>query len=835
MKSILLDGKWKLKYTNENEGREKGLNKTKIKTKYWLDAKVPGDVHVDLINAGLMEEPSFDLNSYKCKWVEDKEWWYKKEFIVPAGFIKDKVEIIFEGLDTTSKIWLNGKKIGKTNNAFIPHIIDVTKHIKTGKNVLTVRIDCGIWAVRGKPLKKYSGRSERIWIRKPQYVFGWDWAPRVVTCGIWRPVKLVAYDKVAIRSVFLRSKLGKNRAGVSVDIDLENVGRKQESLDINISLKNKKTHQKNLKVRMKPGKTTIKTKINVKNPKLWFPKPIGRPSLYKAKVTIKKGGTLLDEYNTKFGIREVELIQKRLPLPEGGKSFTIAINGQKVYCKGANWVPVDSIPARITKEKYKRLVEAAAEANLNMFRIWGGGIFEDKDFYELCDENGIMIYHDFMYACAMYPDDNKGFRKEVEKETIAALKILRNYACIIMWSGNNENHQGFVDKWLTKGDIFYGKRIYHGILPRSIKKYDNTRPYWPGSPYGGKDPNSESEGDEHFWEISLHGKLDDRINYWNFEKCSGKFVSEYGVAGMPLLKSVKKYLPLNKINFKSESWKHHINDMDYFLIKKGEKRVTERMIKMFYTEKEDLSVGEYINYSQANQAEGYKVSSEHFRRRKYYCSGNLFWMYSDCWGELGWTIIDYYLNLKPGYYYIKRAFQPILVSIKREDYGVSIWVVNDTLENYGNAKLEFGVSTLDGKIIKKSRKNIRIAANKSECFVKDFVEQMKRQRFYYVKLRINGKIISENRHFFSAYKSLMMPKANVNCKLEKKGNKKAILKVKTDNFAYFVNFDLPNKVACSDNYFDIFPNSEKKVILTGDVRKVKKIKVSWMNNKESQA
>ena len=339
----------------------------------YTKARVPGDVHMALIEGKVIPEPLYNMNVKKSLKVQEKEWWYRKEFEAPYGFAKNRTEIVFEGLDTTAKIYLNGRLAGKANNCLVPHTLDVTGLLNPGKNTLIVKLDSGIFAVKNKEIEKYGATGIntglRIWTRKPQYTFGWDWAPEMLTCGIWRPVSVVSYEKAAIRECFIKTGLGKNEAVVSAEVVLESFVAEALKLELALYIEGK---PEKVKVIARKGlnKYTITRKL--KNPKLWWPRGMGEAHLYSFMLDVSEGRELLDTYNTRFGIREVKLLQEKLPLPEGGKSFTLEINGQKVFCKGANWVPLDSSFARITKEKYKELVEIAAGANFNMFRVWGG-------------------------------------------------------------------------------------------------------------------------------------------------------------------------------------------------------------------------------------------------------------------------------------------------------------------------------------------------------------------------------------------------------------------------------------------------------------------------------
>ena len=839
MKNILeLDGAWALNYFDEGSGEKQKAYLPEKVFKNGLQAKVPGDVHLDLIREKLIPEPLYNMNVKKAAWVEEKEWWYKKEFEAPRLNNKERTELVFEGLDTTSKIYLNGVPVGQTNNCLVAHTIDITGRLLPGRNTLIVKLDAGVFIAKNKELEKYGASRKnagaRIWVRKPQYVFGWDWAPKMLTCGIWRPVKIVSYEQAAVRDCFIKTSLRGRAAVISAEVELESFSAKPLSLELKVSINGK---PEKIRVPAKKGLNKYIITRKQARPKLWWPKGLGEPALNTFKLEVIDGGKLLDVFETAFGIREVKLLQEKIPAPEGGKSFTLEINGKKVFCKGANWVPADSIFARVTKEKYRSLVEDAAGANINMFRVWGGGIYEDEEFYRACDENGIMVWQDFIFACAMYPDDDKEFCKAVREEAEKAVKRLRNHPGLVLWCGNNENNEAYDERWIgnraDKKRIFYGKKIYHEILPEACAKYDGTRPYRPGSPYGGEYANSDNEGDMHAWNVGLHGGPVGRLDYRNFERVRGRFISEFGLMSLPNLESVKKYLPAKDRSLASGAFKFHVNRMNWFGIPESDPGFMSRHIDLFYGDHKKLAFKDYIKVSQLLQGEGLAFEIEHLRRRMFTCSGSLFWMYADTWGELGWTIRDYYAGNKLSYYHVKRAYQPLLVSLKKEEYGVSIWVLNDTLKSY-EAELEFGIKAFTGEKAgylsfgarpeKISRKKIRIKPASAARAAFDNLDVFKRANVYFAKLKINGKLVSENSCLAHPLTNIKMPTAKV--KYAVNGNK---IKIKTDNYAHQVILELPAGVFAADNCVNILPGETRKIDLLGAQKKFKKVKVSWYN------
>ena len=798
LKEIRLDGVWDLGFRKKNGNLK------------WIKAHVPGDVHLDLIKADIIDDPLFGKNIEKCLWISEVEWHYKKEFYL--GRLEKEVvyEITFYGLDTTCIIYLNGQEIGRHNNMFIPYQIDVTKHLATGKNILLVRIDSGIKIHKDKDPVKI-----RRYIRKAQFSFGWDWAPRLLTCGIWRSVILRKHKVLALRDTYITSKLDKKEANIEIGIEIEKFIKQRTLIDVVITIgKNKKKLSRYLTAR----KNLIKQSIKIKNPLLWWPIPFGKPNLYDISIEIYKDNTLLGSYQDKFGIREIRLEQKKLSKDE--KGFCFVVNGKRIYAKGANWVPADSILARVNGEKYKKLIQLAKQANINMLRVWGGGIYEDKLFYRLCDEAGIMIWQDFMFACSAYPNENKEFLKNIRREAEIIVKQLRNHPSIVVWCGNNENEKSRIEMEIN--GKYEGWNIYHKILPGICKRLDPGRIYWPGSYYGGDDPNCPEQGDRHSWL-----GVPDYRKYIN-EK--GKFISEFYAFAPPIKETIKKSLPQDEMYLDSPSWKFHDNryGSKYF----------RKYFETEFLKVDKISFDDYLLYYQLYQAEAYKYAIECFRRRKFICSGSLLWMYNDSWPTTGsWTIVDYYLNKPPAYYYVKRAQSHLLLSFKEEKNTVSIWVVNDYLKEFKVVLIVKHMDFIKGEI-KRWSKNLIIKENFSEEIMRinlgDMLIKDKSREYLYGELKSNHKKIAENLYFFENIKTLSLPKANISKRYKIIDNSKAELILKSNVFAYMVKIsNNEQNVNLRDNYFSINPGDTMVLAISGQditLRNLEKLKVRALNS-----
>jgi len=818
MQFVSLNGDWKFK----SESDEK-----------WIRAKVPGDVHLDLSENKVIEDPLYANNAEKCRWIEEKIWIYKRNFFVPEGFKKDRVELIFKGLDLDAEILLNGTKIKEHHNAFVPCIVNVTERIKEGDNELIVKLDVGKKRVKDKPVKKYYANEnrKRIWMRKSAFAFGQDFVPYLPTCGIWRDVELRSYESVAIRDVFLHSHIEENKAVLDIDIETENFTPEIMNVDLVLSLREEKEYNLKKTLTLSSGLNKISYKLEVPNPKLWYPQPIGEPYLYNFTLTIYENNKELDSYFTKYGIREIELIQEPI---EEGKSFIVSINKKKVFCKGANWVPADFIPANVSKEKYKKLIELASKANFNMFRINGGGIYEDPLFYQLCDEYGIMIWQDFMFD-GPYPDDDPEFMQEVEREARTIIRELRNHPSLVLWCGNNESQwMHYKGAWGGRKARLYGSVIYDELLPKICKTLDPTRPYWPSSPYGGENFNCEEEGNRHAWQVSLLAKDPyKRVNYKCYAVDKGKFITEFGYLSPPVKESLLEFTPQEELYINSPTWKYHNNFLENGNIMKTalerlfpdqEKLSSEKYgnmmktaLERFFIPQEKLSLEEYIVSSQMLQAEALKFALEHWRRRMFDTAGALFWMFSDCWGTTGgWPIVDYYLRLKPSYFYVKRAFEPVHISLK-EASSIEVWITNDTYNTYP-VDIEYGIKTFDGEELIKEYKQEKLPVGRARIIDKintTGISQKQRSRvFCYAKVYSKNKLISQNRYFLVDFKNLEIPKPKLKTVLKKLSESAYKLKLSSENFVWMVNIQLPGGILVNDDYFDIFPGENYEVTIT---------------------
>lgn len=522
----------------------------------WLPAEVPGDVHSTLLRHGLIEDPFYDTNAEKCRWVEEKVWWYRKEFVFDRTLNGDEIlELKFHGLDTFATVFLNGEQLGAHANMFTPAVFEVTKKVKPGRNLLLVRFDPVVALTENQDYSRmwYSYNRNRVWVRKCQMNFRWDWCPRLITAGLWKDVELQVYKQARIESVFFYTEnISENRDRAAVGVTVETVAEKGLDLKLELTLAWAEETVIQKRVACRDRCTTVKMAVD--HPRLWWTHDLGAPNLYRLTVRLKADEEVLDTYTTEVGIRTITVKQKD---DTGANRFTFVLNGVELFAKGANWVPAHSLPGTIKDETYIRWIATAQNCRMNMLRVWGGGIYEREVFYRECDRRGILVWQDFMFSCSSYPDFDPGFMANVRAEVVHVVKALRSHPSLALWCGNNEIQWLHGQKLAELTDMrLYGERIFHELIPELLGDLDPTRLYWPSSPFGGNDPNSEEEGDKHNWQVwagqvypHRYGepvRIDNTpagTSFKNYTRDLGKFISEFGIQAAPVRRTLQSCLP----------------------------------------------------------------------------------------------------------------------------------------------------------------------------------------------------------------------------------------------------------------------------------------------------
>jgi beta-mannosidase len=815
-----LDGQWKLSW------RKLRTDDTYSDA---IPCDVPGSVHSALIAAIIIDEPLYNDNFTKIGWIYENEWLHEKTFTLTKDELKRVMKLTFKGLDLSAVIYLNGHEIGRTENAFITHIYDITEHLRAGENTLSVRLDEGLYNVRDKDtsLMDYSWdnfQKYRAWMRKPQFCYGWDWTVNMATLGIWQGVYIKGFDEAEIADIYIR-----NRLDSTLDIRTELNIYKDSDYTLRITVTGDERYNNGEYTRIFDFPVTNGINIAtlaLDNPQLWWPNDLGDQHLYGITVELLHNDTPVHTKFLRYGIRTVGFEELSLGFSEDGKparSFTFLVNGHRIFAKGACWVPCDCIPGRITAEKYKVLIDAAKDSHFNMLRVWGGGYYERDEFYDYCDENGILVWQDFMFACGFYPDFDDEFNEAIKTEAVSVVKRLRNRACLFGWSGNNENYSMYnsvLRYHPNEITELWGWKLYEDILPRICGEFDPDRMYRPSSPYGGHyldsgsiSDNSPNEGDQHTWDYSLIDGRPDFLNIWKYAECDFKFLSEYGVLAPLSVESVAKAMDEEHKHPSSDIWKKHCNNRDYI----------EKSVETFFGKQDKFDIWNFTLKGQAVQAEALKYGFEIFKSKRFYCSGVLLWMYTDSFGTSGWTFIDYYLNKKALSYYAKRAFVPVGVVYKGfspnlfenrdiiSTNDIEIHAVNEHKE-YKHLNIVTRVYSTMGELLHEQTVEAAVPSNESllvdKLAIKGFTNQ--NETVVITKVYENGLLLSQNRHFLSPIGKVRLYNAEIQASI--KENK---LYLKSDVFVWMAHIVIHDGVWVSDNDFDLIPNEEYVIDIKG--------------------
>nr|WP_315033632.1 glycoside hydrolase family 2 protein [uncultured Chryseobacterium sp.] len=777
------------------------------KDKNWLPAKIPGTVHLDLINNKIIQDPFKDENEKKVQWIENEDWDYQTTFnISPQEIKNNNIDLVFYGLDTFSEIYLNGKLLKKTDNMFRKWQIPVKKELKTGENLLQIKFKSAVNT--GKELAKKIPftlpESPRSVVRKAQYQFGWDWGPRMVTSGIWKDIKLEFWNNAILENIKIEQKRISDK---NADLSIQTTILADRGGKYTISINNKINT-----VQLKRGQNQIDIPFNIQNPMLWQPNGWGAPYLYDIKVSLQQKADILSDKTMKIGLRTVELVQEK----DGkGKSFYFKVNGNPLYIKGTNWIPADSFSPRITKEKYQKLIKDSKEAHMNMIRIWGGGIYEYEEFYKACDENGILVWQDFMFAGSFYPAD-EDFLHNVKEEVKDQVNRLQNHPSIALWCGNNEIEEAIVN-WGYQKQFKYSKndslqvwkdykKLFHEVIPNALKE-NLTRDkniYWPSSPsIGWGHKESLTEGDSHYWGV-WWGEQPFEI----YNEKVGRFMSEYGFQGMPSLETTKSmFSAVQDLNVQNPTIQAHEKHG------RGWEIINEYM-KRDYKIPTDFIQYNYV--SQLLQARGMQIAIEAHRRARPYNMGTLYWQLNDCWPVVSWSSIDYLGNWKAFHYEAKRSFEPVLISVSETAEAYDIYFINDLLENKEiSSKVEF--IDFKGKVLWSAGATDRLLANSSEKHL-----EIKKENFYnfdlsstLLKVHVAGNSLQhEKLFFFKRPKDLQLSKPNITIK----NISPTEIEISTDVLAKDVY--LIGDTHFSDNFFDLLPKTSKRITLSKPLEKV---------------
>jgi beta-mannosidase len=798
MKNIVdLSGTWKFRaidaYRKLPPARRRALR--------WMRASIPGTVHTDLLASKLIPDPHKGMAEHEAQWVENQQWIYRKTFNIPGQLLKERcVELVAGGLDTYAEIRCNGKRIGTTENMFVEHRLPIKRYLKAGKNTLEILFDSPV--ERSQKLEQRHGvlrvalKPHRVYVRKAQYSFGWDWGPKLTSSGIWRGIRLEAWSTARLDAPVIRTQ-SISALDAMLEIAASVVRADRSPLTLHLFVGGQ-SWQVEREVTVRGA--SVRLHVLVPSPHLWWPNGQGEQPLYSGVFTlIDADGEVVDEQQVQFGIRTVRLLQAHDP---DGESFIIEVNGRKIFCKGADWIPCDSFLPRVTPETYARLLEMARSAHMNMIRVWGGGVYEDDEFYRQCDRLGLMVWQDFMFACGEYPQE-KWFLGLVREEATKVVRRLRNHPSIALWCGNNECEWSFCTENPAKTpDDMCGAPIFRTVLADVVRREDGTRPYWRSSPFGKGFPNDEWSGNHHQWQVWSEWK-----DYPEYERDMARFVSEFGFQAPAALRTWQEALSPAECSLSHPAVEHHNKQIE------GQERLM-RFVTAHYPL--PTTFAEWIRSCQLVQAEALRCAVEHWRRRKFHTAGALFWQLNDCWPVTSWSVIDSGLRPKAAYFFARRFFAPELLSFKKNGKGVEVWLTNDTpVPIRGTLTVQF--RNVVGTVHPLIKEHIQIPANASRLVsvlaVSCLTLLQKQTHYLYGRLDIGGAFVAENRLFFAEPKHLELQEPGLRVRVSTEPDGTYCARVTARRFAKAVTLEVSGEDAdFEDNYFDCD---------AGDVRSVR--------------
>ena len=795
----------------------------------FMPASVPGTVHLDLLENGKIDDPFFRLNEHELQWIDKLDWNYRTTFnINDSQFNYDNIELDFLGLDTYADIFLNDHLIYSSDNMFVGKKIEVKQKIIRGENNLLIKfkspIDVGIekYDNLGYELpdnandlseigEVIGNKKVGVFSRKAPYSFGWDWGPRLVTSGIWRSINVNFWSNFKINDLYFKQNIVGDKAFVEANVEVLSL-IENKNVVAEISVDDKKIFKDFVYLEKGTNKFTIP--FTVEDIERWWPNGMGNQKLYDIRIKISNENYSIDSSKS-IGFRTIELITENDSI---GNNFFFKVNGIPTFMKGVNYIPQDVFLPRVKDSDYEKLLSAAVDANMNMIRVWGGGVYEDDIFYELCDKYGLLVWQDFMFACAMYPG-NDSFLRSVEEEAIYNVKRIRNHPSLALWCGNNEVLSAW-ENWGWKKGIVENQsqeiadtifkaydQIFHKILPKVIQEYDPATDYWSSSPSSSTGvTESLTSGDAHYWGV-WWGKEP----FSTYEEKIPRFMSEFGFQSFPEFSSVEKYTNQSDYNIYSDVMKSHQRSSI------GNSTIEEYMLRDYNVPD---SFEHFLYVSQLLQAEGISLGMEAQRRNRDICMGSLYWQLNDCWPVASWSSIDYYGKWKALHYQTKKSFEESILSFHKNNNEIAIYFVTDKLhsEKY---KYNFQLRDFSGKIYNSWKGEFHSNPNNSKIIHNIDLASISidneyfNDKFIFAYVTLNDIIISEKIKYLTPLKNLKLTQPKFQYEVDIVDN---FYEIKLISKNLIKNLFIASMLEYnfSDNYFDLIPNKEKVIRINRD-------------------
>ncbi|MEU9289209.1 glycoside hydrolase family 2 protein [Streptomyces sp. NPDC048275] len=651
-----------------------------------LPAAVPGCVHTDLLAAGVIPDPFLGRGEAEVAWVGRRDWTYDIDVPAPAGH--EQTDLVFDGLDTAAEIRLDGQLLGSVRNMHRSYRFDVTAL----QGPLSVRFGSAYTAAEA--VRELLGERPNAYPEPFQYLrkmacsFGWDWGPTLVTAGLWRPVRLEHWSTARIARVRPVVTVRGSTGQVTLHVEVE---RTRVEADLTMEAR-----VGGVRVRAVLDGTSGVVRLEVPDVELWWPRGYGEQPLYEVELTLSDAQGPLDAWHRRIGFRTVELDRS----PDAhGTGFTFVVNGVRVFARGVNWIPDDVFPSRITRERYRTRLTRAANAGVDLVRVWGGGIYESEDFYEACDELGLMVWQDFPFACAAYPEEQP-LRGEVEAEARENVVRLMPHPSLVLWNGNNENLWGFKDwGWERRlAGNSWGEGYYLGLLPRVVAELDPGRPYAAGSPWSGsweRHPNDPAHGTHHSWEVW------NRADYGDYRLHVPRFVAEFGWQAPPAYATLRRALPGEVLAPDSPGMLHHQKADD------GNGKLERGLARHFPVPEGDFDRWHYL--TQVNQARAVATGIEHWRSHWPVCAGTIVWQLNDCWPVTSWAAIDGDGRAKPLWHELRRLYADRLLTLQPRAGGLVLAAVNQAAEPWSES-LTLRRMSVEGVVVGETTVSLSVAA-----------------------------------------------------------------------------------------------------------------------------
>ena len=762
-----------------------------------IQGAVPGSVYNDLLKTGKMEDPFFRDNEAATLELSKYNYQYERTFCIEESQMNsDKLLLVCEGLDTLAEVYINETLIAETNNMHRRYEFDIKSFVELGVNSIRVVFYSPISYIENKHLENpIWGVDNAIQgyphLRKSHCMFGWDWGPQLPDMGIWRNIYIKSYNSARLEDIYITQKHFDNNVQLNIRVRLEKFVDGENAIKIIVTDPDGRV----IETAIAAQNLEENIKMQIDNPKLWWPNGYGEQSLYKVQVILSEADITVDERKYNIGLRRITVSQEK---DQWGKSFAINVNGISIFSMGADYIPEDNILARCSYEKTEKLIQNCVAANFNSIRIWGGAHYPEDYFYDLCDKYGLVIWHDFMYACAVY-DLSEEFKENITTELKDNITRIRHHASLGLWCGNNEMETAW-ECWefpkTAKLRTDYIKQ-FEVLFPEIVKEYDPETFYWSSSPSSGGSfdkANDENSGDMHDWSI-WHG----RKPFTDYRNRYPRFMSEFGMESFPSIKTIDSFTIPEDRNIFSYVMENHQKCHN------GNETILYYIAQYFKYPKDFNAL---LYTSQILQAEGIKYGVEHWRRNRGRCMGAIYWQLNDCWPVASWASIDYYGRWKALHYAAKRFFAPVLISACEEGTKVSIHLSNESLNKVSgtiNCRLRDNKSNIIESLKIQSKVEALTSVNCVDLDFSKTLDSNEKMRDTYLEYEflVEDKVVSSGTVMFVKPKhfNFINPELKVYVKEMKDS---FILEVTSAAYAKFIELDMKEVDAIfSDNYFDL--------------------------------